>query len=161
MEDTFTKILGLKERVRERDGYRCTECGITDAAYHFLFGRSLDVHRIKPGGVYSMKNCITLCCECHRPKPRSKPGEGDTEMVKISKESRKKLSGLARSRGWPHSRISTFLDDFIAIEYAHARAESRMRWQRTEEAKEMVESRKKKANATREAKKKKNASQAK
>jgi hypothetical protein len=62
--------------VRDRDGQRCTQCGMTADQHREEFGRTLDVHRIDPGQGYSLENCVTLCRPCHGPKPRSSRGYG-------------------------------------------------------------------------------------
>jgi hypothetical protein len=60
----------VKERVRQRDGYACAECGMTNAAHLERWGKSLEVHRIQPGSEYTDEGCVTLCKTCHGPKPR-------------------------------------------------------------------------------------------
>jgi 5-methylcytosine-specific restriction endonuclease McrA len=62
--------LEIKAAVRARDGFRCTECGVTSLKYLAITGRSLDVHRIIPGSEYTVDGCVTLCRQCHGPKPR-------------------------------------------------------------------------------------------
>lgn len=59
----MVQVSSIKESIRERDGYRCVDCGRTQR------GRRLDVHRLVPGrlgGEYTAKNCVTLCRRCHR-----------------------------------------------------------------------------------------------
>ena len=50
---------GLRERVLERDGYKCRVCG--KPAVH---GKKLMVHHRRPG-VSIMRLMITLCRGCH------------------------------------------------------------------------------------------------
>lgn len=38
------------------------------------YGKKLDVHRVVPGSPYTVDGCVTLCRECHGPKPKSKRG---------------------------------------------------------------------------------------
>lgn len=64
----------LKRRVRERDGMRCTECGLTNAEHLERHGKSLHVHRTQPGSPYTVEGCVTLCFACHGPKPKSPAG---------------------------------------------------------------------------------------
>lgn len=76
MAQTTPEILRIKANVRQRDGMRCTRCGITAEDHIDRTGRTLDVHRIEPGSVYSLEGCITLCRKCHGPEPRSKRQTG-------------------------------------------------------------------------------------
>ncbi len=64
----------IKAIVRYRDGFRCTECGMTNDEHIQVHGRSLDVHRLIPGSPYTIEGCVTLCRPCHRTKPRSPKG---------------------------------------------------------------------------------------
>jgi len=61
----------VKALVRYRDGYRCTDCGMTDTQHHIEYNRTLDVHRIVPGSPYTVDRCVALCCACHYLKPKS------------------------------------------------------------------------------------------
>ncbi len=63
----------IKALVRYRDGYRCTDCGMTAKEHFKKYKRTLDVHRIEPGSRYCVKGCVTLCRPCHRLKPKSQP----------------------------------------------------------------------------------------
>lgn len=63
--------LELKERVRQRDGYRCSECGMTQEEHKEKYGRRLEVHRLEPGSDYTEEGCATLCWPCHWTKPKS------------------------------------------------------------------------------------------
>jgi hypothetical protein len=60
----------VKAAVRERDGHRCTQCGLTARQHRRRFGRGLEVHRSSPGSVYSLEGCVTLCRPCHYQKPK-------------------------------------------------------------------------------------------
>jgi hypothetical protein len=82
----------VKAAVRRRDGYRCTQCGVTNLTYLAVTGRSLDVHRIVPGSEYTLDGCVTLCRKCHGPKPRRPhhysppPGEGRKYVIYLKPE---------------------------------------------------------------------------
>jgi hypothetical protein len=65
MPQTFTERERVKRAVRQRDGYRCTRCGMTDAQHRMRYGRGLHVHRNSPGEAYDVALCLTLCWECH------------------------------------------------------------------------------------------------
>lgn len=57
----------LRERVLERDGYRCVRCGKTER---------LVLDHIEPrsiGGSNGIRNRQTLCYECDRDKADAKP----------------------------------------------------------------------------------------
>lgn len=64
---------GIKKAVRERDGYKCQECGMTQEEHKKKHKSGLEVHRITPGSEYSVEPgvCETLCKICHSRKPRS------------------------------------------------------------------------------------------
>lgn len=60
----------VKELVRERDGYACTKCGMTDEQHRATYNQTLQVHRVVPGSDYSLAGCVTVCQVCHGPLPR-------------------------------------------------------------------------------------------
>ena len=57
----MTSRLDVKALVRRRDNYKCVDCGSEQDE-----GRSLDVHRLKPGSRYTVRGCVTVCQKCHR-----------------------------------------------------------------------------------------------
>lgn len=62
----------IKDSVRERDGNRCVNCGMTESEHRAEFnGSGLEVHRITPGSKYSVDLgvCETLCLACHDTRP--------------------------------------------------------------------------------------------
>jgi len=67
--------LVVKATVRERDGQRCTKCGMTHEKHLERYGRSLEVHRLTPGSAYTVEGCVTLCIPCHGPEPRRPSGQ--------------------------------------------------------------------------------------
>lgn len=73
----------VKRKVRKRDGYRCTDCGITEEAYRAVCGKSLEVHRIQPGTPYTVEGARTLCGRCHLAQPRSPRGTSDVVMLRL------------------------------------------------------------------------------
>lgn len=58
----------VKEAVRQRDGFRCTGCGLSNEENIARHGMALDVHRVVPGSAYSTAEgvCVTVCKKCHR-----------------------------------------------------------------------------------------------
>lgn len=67
MQSTVTpKHMKIKRQVRQRDGMKCVECGMTERVHREKYsGRNLHVHRIVADGAYSLENCETLCQGCH------------------------------------------------------------------------------------------------
>jgi hypothetical protein len=71
-------VAAIKADVRRRDGHCCTQCGMTNAEHRLRYrGRSLDVHRVIPGSLYTVEGCVTLCRRCHGPQPRRRRGQPD------------------------------------------------------------------------------------
>lgn len=77
---TTTEILAIKKWVRARDGYRCQGCGMTDADHFEKYRKSLHVHRVVPGSIYTKRGCVTLCYRCHA-KKHWKPYEGKLVLL--------------------------------------------------------------------------------
>lgn len=69
----------IKEDVRTRDNFRCTECGMMQEEHIALYGKRLEVHRKVPGSPYTLEGCVTLCRTCHYPKPRRRHGQRQIE----------------------------------------------------------------------------------
>jgi hypothetical protein len=80
---TANEILKIKRQVRERDGLRCTQCGLTNAEHLEQVGKSLHVHRLQPGSYYTVEACITVCASCHGSQARRKEGERDVEASAV------------------------------------------------------------------------------
>jgi hypothetical protein len=76
----------VKALVRYRDGYRCTDCGMTAREHVRLFGTTLEVHRIVPGSRYTLKGCVALCRLCHSKKPKSITGIRPRDCLVCAKE---------------------------------------------------------------------------
>jgi 5-methylcytosine-specific restriction endonuclease McrA len=83
--------LTQRRRARERDGFRCQECGIDEREY----GQELSVHHIKPFVYFEtyedanhLDNLLSLCEPCHR---KIHSGENhhykfDVEQIKFKDE---------------------------------------------------------------------------
>src|SRR5262249_34679495 len=73
MKRTNPSEEAIKTAVRQRDGQKCTECGMTAEEHKRRFGRTLHVHRKKHKGPvsigpYTVKGCVTICHLCHQAK---------------------------------------------------------------------------------------------
>jgi hypothetical protein len=77
MTQTCKERESVKRAVRERDGYRCTKCGMTDDQHREAHGVGLHVHRAVPGSLYHLDGCVTLCRGCHGTRVRRAPGVPD------------------------------------------------------------------------------------
>src|SRR5262249_32038737 len=64
------EILALKEQVRQRDGYCCTLCGMTNKEHRKRVGKGLGVSRTLPDGDWTLENCATVCTWCRPHSPR-------------------------------------------------------------------------------------------
>jgi len=59
----------LKQRVRERDGKVCTECGMPQKEHRNEFNQSLHVHHIDGDKTNNkLENLVSLCTRCHGSK---------------------------------------------------------------------------------------------
>lgn len=117
-----TVILRVKEAVRQRDGYRCTKCGLPQADHVAQYGRRLDVHRLAPGSLYTPEGCVTLCKRCHGPEPRLKKGEpsatrGPSLFLSLSADEASALAAFIGSQAVPPKAAAVLrkaLRDFFA-----------------------------------------------
>lgn len=62
-----------RDKVRERDGFECQGCGLTESEHVEEHGTELHVHHIKPFRTFDsreeankLSNLVTLCLSCHR-----------------------------------------------------------------------------------------------
>jgi hypothetical protein len=93
--------LQIKAAVRERDGQRCTECSMTAAEHVACYGKTLHVHRLKPGSEYTVEGCVTLCIPCHGTRAGSPPVPGNCAnvlYVEIAASLKRRLVRLAEAR---------------------------------------------------------------
>lgn len=95
----------IKAAVRQRDGYVCTKCGMTDAEHQSVYQQTLQVHRLTPGGPYTLDGCVTVCQGCHGKLPKRKKAgikkasrAGMTPMfIELSDEDAARLDALIAS----------------------------------------------------------------
>jgi 5-methylcytosine-specific restriction endonuclease McrA len=96
------EILRVKRAVRERDGHRCTKCGMTAEEHERRYGRTLDVHRLMPGSLYSVEGCVSFCRPCHGPEPKRPRGAPDLATdkapVRLPRELFRKMKVIAAHR---------------------------------------------------------------
>lgn len=149
MSITKAKVSELKEMVRDRDGRRCTECGIPDDVHVMLVGKTLEVHRLNPGSKYTIAGCVTLCFECHKSKVRSRKHEGDRTVVKLSRGARRHLWLIAAHLDWPQNQMWALLEDILAAESAHTELIYKARHKRAEESERLKKASVNKGKATR------------
>lgn len=93
----------VKDQVRKRDEYRCTECGMTHQQHVEKHGTTLHVHRLVPGSIYTLEGCITLCFTCHASKPRSPRGKARNGLVLLPKPLYNQIAALAKKHHRPIS----------------------------------------------------------
>lgn len=90
----------IKEAVRERDGYKCVDCGTTNEQHRKAHaGKSLTVHRLEPGSKYTFSRCVTVCFHCHGVRHRELGRSEDSQhlsrfMVRLPEIYRKQLRKL-------------------------------------------------------------------
>jgi len=65
--------LESREKAKERDGYECTVCGMSNEEHKEEYGCALHVHHIRPqssfehpNDAHNLKNLTTVCYGCHR-----------------------------------------------------------------------------------------------
>lgn len=69
--DENLTVVAIKDKIRERDGYKCVQCGMTNEEHQKQFDTILHVHRMVPGTTYGSNwFCVTLCQTCHGKKPK-------------------------------------------------------------------------------------------
>jgi len=74
-----------RREARERDGYECVSCGMTDDEHLNKFNRELEVHHVTPipadtdapEQYHELTNLKTLCRPCHR----QEHAESDTQTT--------------------------------------------------------------------------------
>lgn len=96
----------IKSAVRARDGFRCTQCGMSNEEHLQKTGRSLEVHRLTPGSPYTMEGCKTLCRRCHGSKPKRAKGTFDLGhpgkqqvMFRVTEKLYERVKETARGMG--------------------------------------------------------------
>ena len=92
--------------VFERDKSRCAKCGMGDDEHTRVYGRSLEVHRLVPGSMYSVAGCVLRCVPCHSTELRRTAGTKDLEaypsfMVRFPADLRELFEEVKRVSGQP------------------------------------------------------------
>lgn len=90
--------LEIKAAVRERDGYRCTDCGMTSDEHYARYGRELEVHRLIPGSPYTIEGSVTRCKPCHGKAHRLIRGVFKKATVKVHRDIVRKARTIAAFR---------------------------------------------------------------
>lgn len=113
----------IKRLVRERDGYKCTQCGMKQKEHIYWFDKQLDVHRLVPGSPYTVDGCVTLCRPCHGPKVRSRPGNRPIRPVTIKKELITKMKIIVQAlnlKGGVSGYVTRLVQDAIEKDWPEA-----------------------------------------
>jgi hypothetical protein len=113
----------VKAAVRQRDGYCCTGCGMCNQEHLKQFGQSLHVHRLKPGSLYTVDGCQSLCSKCHGRAIKRAPGDPELTTVKppviirLHEDLRKGLDALAaRNASTVTSEIRIAIREYLEAE---------------------------------------------
>ena len=73
-----TRNGGIRKLVLERDGYKCLDCGMTNAEHLAKWGRSITIDHVDGQGRYSetknnsLDNQETVCLKCHGRRDRQR-----------------------------------------------------------------------------------------
>ena len=116
------EILRIKAAVRQRDGMRCTVCGMTNENHLAQHRQSLHVHRVVPGSLYTLSGCVSLCLADHAHAPRRKRKRGEKDLdnraihVLISQPIRDALDAYLEGEEAPTltRAVETALKEFLA-----------------------------------------------
>lgn len=102
----------VKNAVRCRDGYRCVECGMTQAQHLADRGRQLEVHRVVPDAPYTVEGTVTLCKPCHAKKRRGffKDRGLSSSSMRLNAVLCKRARHIAMSRG---ISLAAYLDSIL------------------------------------------------
>jgi len=109
-----SEIGRVKTAVRDRDGQKCAQCGMTAEQHKAKYGRTLEVHRVVPGSLYTLEGSITLCKLCHGPQPRRKKGQPDLAngpvlLLRLSKDLVAALHRFIQAQEVPVTRQAVVL----------------------------------------------------
>ncbi|MDZ5811545.1 HNH endonuclease [Halorubrum sp. AD140] len=62
-----------REKAKEKDGYECRNCGMTESEHYEVYGHDLHVHHVRPFRTFDdpeiahrLSNLMTVCCSCHK-----------------------------------------------------------------------------------------------
>lgn len=108
MISDYIEIGRIKTAIRDRDGWVCLDCGMTQAESVAQFGCGLEVHRVIHLSEYSLSPgaCRTLCKRCHAPHTRvesptvNKPARNTAKVdLPIDPETRRRAEAQAMRFG--------------------------------------------------------------
>lgn len=111
----------IREQVRERDGRRCVDCGMTSEQSVEVYGKELDVHRLVRGSAYTLAGCVTVCRSCHS-KRHQKPATKKAVKVTLATAFHDRLREAARLVG-AGATVSGIVEGGAAEEVARLEAE--------------------------------------
>ena len=112
-----SEVFNIKDQVRERDGQKCCRCGLPDETYRAVTGRSLDVHRLVPGSLYTVDGCVTLCGACHKKTPHPEKLSDRDRSVKISGETARQLLFVGASMRCPDHGLAMIIEMLAAVQF--------------------------------------------
>lgn len=98
----------IRDRIRDRDGWACQECGATRAA-----GARLDVHHLvpaedwaNPGAANDDANLLTLCVDCHA----QRHWDGSWRDRRVPPEQREERRQATRAANYERNREKRIAD---------------------------------------------------
>ncbi len=120
VKQTDKEIQSIKSAVRKRDKLRCTKCRMTNRQHRATYNKSLEVHRLEPGSVYGMAECVTLCRPCHAKEVRRPMGSvGGQFLMPRLLAIRLKVVAIALNERSARSMILSLLERFVRDNWPH------------------------------------------
>lgn len=82
----------IKNRVRDRDGSKCVDCGMTNDDHRDKYNEQLHVHRLRPGSRYYVRGCVSLCRRCHWNRHKGKLAPRRLRWYRLGKQAPQRVS---------------------------------------------------------------------